>query len=213
MRNFFSPDSIAMRTLSTFCDLLLLNLLFLLCCIPLFTIGASFTAMYRVTFKLLRHEEPMIARSFFQAFRESFKQSTFFWLPSLLLYIFFIADLYIIWNVLTPSYRFLQYPILVVLLLMTSVLIFVFPQIAVFENSNKILLKNAALLSLGNFPTTLFVIIVHALLAGIATLSGKMLIIVLSCMFFFGFSTLAYIFTIFYRRIFNKCINDEDNAL
>ena len=57
-------------------DLLLLNFLCILCCIPIVTAGASITALYYVTLKMARDEESYIVRSFFRSFKQNFKQAT-----------------------------------------------------------------------------------------------------------------------------------------
>lgn len=46
MKKLFGYDSKLMRTLSKFSDMLFLNALFLICCIPVFTIGAAQSALY-----------------------------------------------------------------------------------------------------------------------------------------------------------------------
>ena len=61
-------------------DLVILNLLALICSIPIVTIGASWTAMYYVTIKIVRKEEGYIIRDFFRSFKENFKQATIIWL-------------------------------------------------------------------------------------------------------------------------------------
>ena len=64
-------------------DLMILNILCIICCIPIITIGASVTAMYYVTLKMTRNEESYIVRSFFKSFKENFKQATVIWLVAL----------------------------------------------------------------------------------------------------------------------------------
>ena len=61
-------------------DLILLNILWLLCSVPFITIGASTTALYSVTLKMAANEEGYIIRGFWDAFKKSFKQSTLVWL-------------------------------------------------------------------------------------------------------------------------------------
>ena len=75
---------------------MLLNILMLICCIPIFTIGASVTAMYYVAFKMVKNEEGYITKSFFKAFRENFRQATPVWLVMLALLVFFWVDLSVI---------------------------------------------------------------------------------------------------------------------
>ena len=50
--SFFSLDSKFMQALSRIADLILLNLVFLVTCIPIFTIGAASAALYSVAFRL-----------------------------------------------------------------------------------------------------------------------------------------------------------------
>ena len=76
MKNFFSMDAPLFRILSTLYDLIILNLLTALGCLPVVTIGASLTAMHFVLIAMVRDEEPDIARSFLRSFRENFRQST-----------------------------------------------------------------------------------------------------------------------------------------
>ena len=56
-------------------DLCILNIICLICCIPIVTAGASITAMYYVTLKMVRNEEAYIVRSFFKSFKENIKQA------------------------------------------------------------------------------------------------------------------------------------------
>src|SRR5699024_12157957 len=55
------------------CNCCYLNLLWLICSIPIFTIGASTSALYSVTLKIARNEDVIIHRQFFKAFRENFR--------------------------------------------------------------------------------------------------------------------------------------------
>ena len=207
MNKFFSPDNIIMKFLSLFCDWMLLNLLFLLCSLPIFTIGASITALYSVIFKKLHREEPPVPKTFFAEFKKNFKQATLFWIPYLLILAFLLGDVYVAHWVIDESFRFLQYPCAILLFLILCATVFVFPQMALFESPTKKILKNSALLAVANFPIVFTVIIVHVLLFLIASLSPKATFIVLSIMIFFGFGALAYIFCIFYRKMFLKVLN------
>ena len=65
MSSFFNMDSPIMRFLSRLCDLMILNILCLICCIPIVTIGASITALYSVTLKMVKGEDSYIAKGFF----------------------------------------------------------------------------------------------------------------------------------------------------
>ena len=64
-------------------DLFVLNIFFTVSCIPIFTIGTAFTALYTVTNKMIRNEEGPIAKEYMAAFKSNFKQGTAIWLIDL----------------------------------------------------------------------------------------------------------------------------------
>lgn len=66
-------DSWIMRILTRIFDLIILNLLFIICSLPVITIGTSLSALYSVTLKMVRNEEGYIVRGFFKAYKENLK--------------------------------------------------------------------------------------------------------------------------------------------
>ena len=60
----FDLDSPLMNVLNKMADLMWLNILTLICCIPIITAGAAFTSMHYVALKIVRNEESYITRSF-----------------------------------------------------------------------------------------------------------------------------------------------------
>ena len=83
MDRIFNMDNKFFVFMGRVADLMILNILCIICCIPIITIGASVTAMYYVTLKMARNEESYIVRSFFKSFKENFKQATVIWLVAL----------------------------------------------------------------------------------------------------------------------------------
>ena len=76
MGRFFNMDNKFFVFMGKIADLCMLNLLCIICCIPIVTAGASLTALYYVTMKMVRNEEAYIFRSFFRSFKQNFKQAT-----------------------------------------------------------------------------------------------------------------------------------------
>ena len=68
----FSPDSKFMEIFGRITDLILLNILFLITCLPVFTIGAATAALYTMCFRLMREEYSGIIKPYFKAFRDNF---------------------------------------------------------------------------------------------------------------------------------------------
>ena len=152
----FSIDSKFMMTLNRICDVVILNVLYLATCLPVFTIGAANAALYTVSFQMIRNRESGIFKTYFRAFRENFGQATGIWL---LLMVIGSAAVWSLWIFLgmegTLRYLFVAYVTILVLVVCTGS--YVFPLISQFENSVKDSLKNALILSLGNLPRTILV--------------------------------------------------------
>ena len=65
--SFFSLDSKFSQIMGRVFDLMMLNIIFLIMCIPIVTIGANFTAMYYVTLKMIKNEETYIFRTYWKS--------------------------------------------------------------------------------------------------------------------------------------------------
>ena len=92
MGRFFNIDSPIMVGLNKLADLIWLNILTFICCIPIITVGASITALNYVALKMVRNEEGYVTRSFFKSFKQNFKQATIIWLIMLLVAAIIIGD-------------------------------------------------------------------------------------------------------------------------
>ena len=68
------------------------GLLWLLCSLPIVTLGASSTALYYAVVKCIRHERGGLTKSFFKAFRRDFRTATLIWLIILAAGVLFAAD-------------------------------------------------------------------------------------------------------------------------
>ena len=211
MRQFFQPDNPVMRFLSKLCDLILLNFLFLLSCIPIITMGAAISALYYMVLKMHKDEEPSIVKGYCKAFKDNFRQATLLWLPLLFAFVFFGADLYIIYNIIPASYLWLQVPVWIIIFILLSILIYAFPLLSSFACSTKQLLKNAVLLSIGNMPTTIFFVVIQIAILYLCMISGELMVVFGSLALFFGCAAMAYFYALFLGRIFAKCMNENEN--
>ena len=137
MDRIFNMDNKFFTFMGRVADLIILNLLFLLCCIPIVTIGPAITAMYYVTMKMVRNEEAYIARSFFKSFKENFKQGLGIWLIALVLIILEFMDFIIMKQLSGGIYTVVKYGLLVIALIMVMILQYVFPLLAKFVNTVK----------------------------------------------------------------------------
>lgn len=154
MQSLFSPDSRFMQYLSRLYDLCVLNLLFLLTCLPLFTVGAANAALYTVCFHMDTEREAGIFKSYFRAFRENFRQGTILWLVLALFGGACIVNT-ALFSQLGGALQILWALFAVLLLLDVVIFTYAFPLLSLFRNSTKEVLKNSLLLGLAYFPRTL----------------------------------------------------------
>ena len=93
--NIFNSDGWFARIFGTIGDIIVVNILFIICSIPIFTIGASMSAMYYTLLKKQRTGETGgIIKLFFKGFKDNFKKSTIAWLLFMLIaFVFHQCDL------------------------------------------------------------------------------------------------------------------------
>lgn len=133
--DFLKLDSPFMRFLGTLADLMILNMITVLCCLPIVTAGASFTAMHYVLQKLVRGEENYVSKQFFHSFKENFRQATIIWIGMVVVY----AALFVDWRILRMQGD--EFPGFVIILLYGAAIIiflftlYIFPVLARYKNT------------------------------------------------------------------------------
>lgn len=210
MQGLFSTDSKFMRAMSRVGDLLLLNVFYLLTCVPIFTIGAANTALYTVCFRFGTDREEGIIRSYFRAFRENFRQGTVLWLIVLLCGVTACLNVYIFY--VMPGairYAFVVFAILFLLVLLIAG--YIFPLLSQFDNDNKSTLRNALILSLGYLPRSVLVAALNVFPFALMLLNFYSF---LQAGFFWValyFSTAAYGNTFLLKKVFAPYMKNEEN--
>lgn len=87
-------DHPGVKLLTLVCDFMIVNLLWLICCLPVVTAGAATKAMYGIMLKLARKEPVSTFREFFQEFREGFVPSLILWCVTAAALVIFAGDLW-----------------------------------------------------------------------------------------------------------------------
>ncbi len=196
----FDPDNPVMIFLSRIFELIVLNACFILACIPLFTIGPALTALNCVTLKMADGDFGYTAVTFYNSFKKNFKQAVSLWLILFIAVMIPVSDLYLVFFKLGPEYKFLQYPAWLILFFSLSALIYAFPMLSRFEQTNLRLIRNSVLLSLGNIPLTISILVILGVILDLSLSSPKMRIIFFSIFLFIGCALFSRIFSIFIRR-------------
>lgn len=192
-------------------DLVILNLLCIVCCIPIVTAGASITAMYYVTLKMVRNEEAYIIRGFFHSFKQNLKQSLIIHLIMLFAGIMLAADIYIVNQIGGGAYKVLLYVFMVMAFLYLMLFLYIYPVLSKFYNSIKNTFVNAFLMSLRHLPYTFLMLVISALpVAMLFIPSARMQSMMIMLFFLMGFAVLAYAKSYFFVKIFDKYIPEEE---
>lgn len=210
MKGIFRFDGPVFTICSKVTDILWLNILYIICSLPVITIGASTTSLYYVTLKMARNEEGYVTRTFFKGFKENFKKSTIIWLIFMAFIYVLSVDVRILNNEElraslggTASYMiFIAGGILGLILLL--VFIYVFPLIAQFENTVVNTIKNAFFMSIKHVISTLVMLLIMVLPFILIMVNPKLLIGLL-----ISFALTAYINSYILNKIFSFYMDDE----
>lgn len=156
---FFNINSGFFKFINRFFDVFLINILWLICSLPIITIGASTCAAFSVTLKMVDDEEGYIAKSFFKAFKQNFKQGTLMWIITFPC----IWILYLLWQTVTKMQDVSVIALIGVIFLTAAAIcinLYSYPLIARYENSLKNIIKNSFGICLQYFVKTIILIAV-----------------------------------------------------
>lgn len=191
-------DGKFVKVLNRIADLVVLNLLAILFCIPIITIGASITAVYGCIFRIQEKREGYLTKDFWKLFKECFRSSTIIYLVGVAV----VAMLYLDYQIFATDSRLDILQVLVVAggILVAEIFTYAFPMESYFENSLKATVKNALLLGISNIPYTLLMLGINVfpffLVARIPVTFG--------IWFLIGISGVAWINSFFLKKIFSK---------
>ena len=165
---FFSYDSKFSQLILKLCYACYLNLLWVICSLPIVTIGASTTAIYYTSLKIIREEDANIGAKFFHYFRENFRQATVLWLIMLAAGLFLGGDIYLVWHLRTGAsgtpavlWTLCLALLIAAALVYVIVLEYVFPLLASVSNTNLAMLRNSFLIGTHYLFATILVFAVH----------------------------------------------------
>jgi uncharacterized membrane protein YesL len=165
---FFSYESRFSQLLLKLCYACYLNLLWFVCSIPIFTIGAATTALYYSCLKIIREEDSHVGAMFFRSFRENFRQATVLWLILLGAGLFLAGDGYILYHLRQTAagpaavmWTLILAVVIAAGVVYVIVLEYVFPLLASVSNTSTAMLKNAFLIGTHYLFATILVFAVH----------------------------------------------------
>ena len=203
-KEFLGYDGPVFRLIARIIELIKLNIITIIFCLPIITIGASLTAAHYAVIKMYRNEG-YVTKNFWNSFKQNFLQSTWIWI------------LILVWFLLTSMVRFtfgdganiisllVQGMIIMVTIIVLFTIMWVFPIQARFVNSTVMVFVNSFRLSVKNIFKTIYMIMMYALPTLLLMASVRWVGVVL----LFGISAPIYFSAGVYDRVFVKL--EEEN--
>lgn len=204
MAGIFNYDNKLMTGLNKICDCMIVSVLWLICSLPIFTIGASTAALYYTVNKSIRHSRGYAYKEFWSAFKSNFKQGTVVWLFTLVVYLLGAADCYILYK-LGDAISFsnvLMVIIVALVIFLTMWMLYVFPYMARFAVPTKAMMKNCFIIMIANIPWTLLLVLLFAVSLVLAYFVGVISL----------FMPVIYMVVAnrILEKVFRKYMSDED---
>jgi uncharacterized membrane protein YesL len=190
------------RMLSRSFDLLVLNILCLIAALPVITAGASLTALYSVTMKMVSREEGYIIRDFFRAFRKNLRTGIIETLAAGAVEALIVMDAIIVSHMNEGTARMIMTGMLLFAELIWLVTVtFLFPLTAISDKGPLENIRTAAVIPLASMPDSLPVIAVTGASVVLTMLNQTTIMFSAVIWVMIGIAALAYINSQFLCRI------------
>ena len=203
----FDPEGPLMTALSKLADLVICNLMFIAFSLPVITMGASLTALYTCTLRIVddREDDGLVFKTFWFAFRDNFRKATLLWLVCLCGIAFLTAYYWVTMSLALPLRRVYRITFYVLTIVFLVGFLYVFPLQAGFENTIRNTLRNAWLVSVGVLPLTLLNLVLVAAAVYVSFIMNPGAVNTFAYVWAVcGFALVAYLQSFLFRRAFRK---------
>lgn len=207
MERIFPMDGKFFTFITKLSDLLLLNVLFIITCLPILTIGVSLTALYQTTLQLADNTDSYILRNYFSNWKQNLKQGILIWIPSFIMLILCIFNLSVLPHMPQNLYRTtclcLQF---VLLFFLYGIFLYAFSLPKVYRSSCLNTLRNALFMTFKHLPVTCLYLCISVIPYALIILLPKITGWILSFFIVIGSSGTAYIHSYILQKVFKKYI-------
>lgn len=190
--------------LNRLADILMLNMIYIISCIPIITIGAATTALYYITMKMAEGEKVEVWYEYKKTLKNNFKQAAIIWAVLLPIMLVVIANFLLLPAMEQRLGTIVGVTSVTVGIFLLIEMIFVFPLLAGFNNSVINTMKNAIMIFVRHLPLTIIITAIHLLPLALGLLSLYVFISGFMVVMIFLISTIAYVESIILVRIFKK---------
>ena len=195
-----------MAALTKMADLMWINILTLVLCFPIITMGAALTAKDYMSYKLLKNEDTGTTKGYFRSFKQNFKQATVIWLIMLVVIVLGIFDVFFALGLEGDGTQIVRAVMFAFLFFIYIGCIMIFPVLARFDNTVKGTIKSGLHMTVAILPRAILMGILYlipvAILLFIGIESPLIPIVIM-----FGISGPGYLSAMLYRKAFEQVEN------
>ena len=204
VKSIFNTDNLFMRICEKILDLVTVNLLFLLSCLPLVTIGIANISLYETLFEIKGARRVKVTAMYMQAFRKNWKVGLKLGLLELLLVGISLFDLVLFWRQETMLFQMLKATCIGVIIFTSLLFLCIYPLAAKFEMTVKDLLQTGLIMVSLHFPWFFLMIALLAVIVFFLSSSGFVLLLGFTLFVLVGFAALGFLQLPIMETIFNK---------
>ena len=200
----FDTDNFLMRFSEKVLDIVTANLLFVVSCLPVVTIGVAKISLYETMFEIKKSRRVPVFKIYLGAFKQNLKLGFQLGLLELGIVSLSLLDLYLFWGQTAMPFQMVKAICLGVLIFLTIVMLASYPIAARYDLSWKEILQKGLMLASFNFPWFFLMLAILVLIVMVLYLSAFTLLLGGSAFILFGFGLLAFLQVGLMEKLFAK---------
>ena len=200
----FDTDNFLMRFCVKVLDIVTVNLLFVVSCLPIVTIGVAKISLYQTIFEVKGSRRVPVFKTYMRAFKQNLKLGLQLGLLELGIFLISVVDLSLFWGQTGLGFQLIKAICLGILIFLTLVMLASYPIAARYDLTWKEVLQKALLLVSFNFVWFFLMLAIILLIIMLLYLSGFTLVLGGSAFLLFGFGLLAFCQAGLMEKLFAK---------
>lgn len=204
----FDTDNFLMRFCEKVLDIVTVNLLFVVSCLPIVTIGVAKISLYQTIFEVKGSRRVPVFKTYMRAFKQNLKLGLQLGLLELGIFLISVVDLSLFWGQTSLGFQLIKAICLGILIFLTLVMLASYPIAARYDLTWKEVLQKGLLLVSFNFVWFFLMLAIILLIIMLLYLSGFTLVLGGSAFLLFGFGLLAFYQAGLMEKLFAKYQED-----
>lgn len=200
----FDTDNFLMRFCERVLDIVTVNLLFVVSCLPIVTIGVAKISLYQTIFEVKSSRRVPVFKTYMRAFKQNLKLGLQLGLLELGIFLISVVDLSLFWGQTSLGFQLIKAICLGILIFLTLVMLASYPIAARYDLTWKEVLQKGLLLVSFNFVWFFLMLAIILLIIMLLYLSGFTLVLGGSAFLLFGFGLLAFCQAGLMEKLFAK---------